>query len=89
MIALVPGEEELGPQKQCNRCGEWWPVTDGEGKRDTKFFAVLHIPAGRVVRARGRTYTRRSDSYPFNSICRSCSDEIIRTKYRSGKRPAA
>lgn len=28
--ALVSGEEELGVQKQCRRCGSWWPAMDPE-----------------------------------------------------------
>lgn len=23
--AVIPGEEELGPQKQCAICGDWYP----------------------------------------------------------------
>lgn len=23
--AVVPGEEELGVQKRCPQCGDWWP----------------------------------------------------------------
>lgn len=25
---LVPGEEELGAQKRCTKCGSWWPLDD-------------------------------------------------------------
>lgn len=25
---LVPGEEEIGPQRRCTRCGCWWPAKD-------------------------------------------------------------
>jgi len=28
--AIVPGEEELGVQKRCPQCGEWWPAMDPE-----------------------------------------------------------
>ena len=30
---IVPGEEELGIQKRCPKCGDWWPI---EGT--TEFF---------------------------------------------------
>jgi hypothetical protein len=26
--AVVPGEEELGVQKRCPQCGDWWPAMD-------------------------------------------------------------
>lgn len=26
MIQLVAGEEEVGAQKRCTRCGDWWPA---------------------------------------------------------------
>ena len=26
--ASVPGEEELGVQKLCPRCREWWPIEE-------------------------------------------------------------
>lgn len=26
MNGIVEGEEELGSQKRCPACGEWWPV---------------------------------------------------------------
>ena len=26
MIAVLPHEPELGPQKRCSHCGEWWPA---------------------------------------------------------------
>ena len=29
MKAIVRGEEELGPQRRCRTCAEWWPA-DGE-----------------------------------------------------------
>lgn len=28
--AIVPGEEELGVQKRCPQCGDWWPAMDPE-----------------------------------------------------------
>lgn len=28
--AVVPGEEDLGTQKRCPGCGEWWPAMDEE-----------------------------------------------------------
>jgi hypothetical protein len=31
--SIVPGEEELGEQKRCPRCRDWWPI---EGT--TEFF---------------------------------------------------
>lgn len=29
-VALVPGEEELGLQRQCTRCRCWWPAEDDD-----------------------------------------------------------
>lgn len=26
--AIVEGEEELGVQKRCPQCGDWWPAMD-------------------------------------------------------------
>lgn len=28
--AIVPGEVELGVQKRCPRCGEFWPAMDDD-----------------------------------------------------------
>lgn len=25
-VAVLPHEAELGPQRRCSRCGEWWPL---------------------------------------------------------------
>lgn len=33
LVAIVPAEPELGPQRLCPDCREWWPA-------DTEFFAV-------------------------------------------------
>lgn len=32
-FVIVPGEEELGEQKRCPRCLDWWPVEDDFYKR--------------------------------------------------------
>ena len=40
MPATIPGEEEVGVQKRCTRCGDWWPP-------DTDFWFL-------VTKARGR-----------------------------------
>ena len=32
LVAIVPGEQELGPQRLCPDCREWWPA-------DGQFFA--------------------------------------------------
>lgn len=34
--SIVPGEEELGPQRRCPRCGCWWP-------EDEEFFLWTRI----------------------------------------------
>lgn len=39
--AVLPGEEELGPQVCCQRCGDWYPA-------DAEFWFLR--PDGRVVR---------------------------------------
>ena len=26
-VAIIEGEEELGPQRRCSACGEWWPLS--------------------------------------------------------------
>ena len=62
---LVRHEEELGLQKRCTRCHEWWPW-------DTEFFAVA-ARAGEMFVQGGRPYVRVSDV--LRGTCRACDAE--------------
>ena len=40
-VALVPGEEEIGAQRQCTRCREWWPAPE-PGDADSEWWYRNH-----------------------------------------------
>ena len=74
MIAVVPGEEELGRQRYCPQCHSWWPD-------DSTFFQV-NAKAGTTYIVRGREYLRRRDA--ASTHCRACRAEAatLRQRYR-------
>ena len=74
---VVPGEEELGVQKRCHSCGEWWPL-------DSDFWYVM-FRAGRLSVCHGRVAVRRHDVY--RNLCKACHDEY-RTAYAQRRRAA-
>ena len=51
---VIPGEEELGPQRQCLACGDWYPA-------DKEFFE-----RGRL-QCRACTYTQRNQRRTGNA----------------------
>lgn len=64
-LSLVPGEEEIGPQRRCIVCGDWWPL-------DAEFWYSRRLEAGSVGIARGRAYIRRSPVTHIYARCRAC-----------------
>ncbi len=62
---LIRHEEELGLQKRCTRCHEWWPW-------DEEFFRIA-AHAGDVYVSNGRPYVRASNV--LRSTCRACDAE--------------
>lgn len=71
-------DPEMGPERRCVRCGEWWPD-------DSEFWLYHHVPAGTVSVARGRAYTRRTAF--IRAECKSCHQEVVRRRYEVKRRP--
>jgi len=62
---MTRDDPELGTEKLCSVCGEWWPLDD-------EFWYFTTKPAGQVVRSRNYTYTRRTTVRHVYSRCRAC-----------------
>jgi hypothetical protein len=73
-LAVLPAEPELGPQKRCTVCGDWWPL-------DPEFWYVRRYAAGEPATARGRTYSRHTPVVHFYSRCRACWADRAREQY--------
>jgi hypothetical protein len=80
---LVPGEVDLGYQKQCAKCDEWWPL-------DREFWGVQKWQAGEIVKANGRPYVRHTPGWRL--WCRACHRGANRRAYvrrRDARRASA
>lgn len=58
-------DPELGLEKRCNVCGDWWPL-------DEEFWYFQTFPAGSTYTTRGRTYVRKTEVRHVYSRCRAC-----------------
>lgn len=58
-------DPELGPEKLCAVCGEWWPLDD-------EFWYFRVIPAGESYVSRGRMYVRTVAARHVYARCRAC-----------------
>jgi hypothetical protein len=52
MVAVIPSEAELGPQRFCGRCALWWPFT-------AEFWQAVRLGRSWVCRACQREHNRR------------------------------
>jgi len=62
---MTRDDPELGTEKLCNICGEWWPL-------DEEFWYFTTKHAGSPVRWRDRTYARKTTVRVPQSRCRAC-----------------
>jgi hypothetical protein len=77
---LVREDDELGPERYCARCDEWWP-------EDAEFWVIQRQPAGKLAWwRRGRAYIRRTSTTSYT--CRACRREQ-QAIYGKRKRAAA
>ena len=72
-VGIVPGEEELGIQRQCQRCRDWWPFDD-------EFWPIL-AAAGTPYQVRSphgqrQWYTEVRHSAVYRGICIACYAEV-------------
>lgn len=75
-------DPELGPEKRCTVCGDWWPL-------DEEFWYFREFPAGKVERSRGYTYTRRTTVRHAYSRCRACWADRNRQNHAARRGVAA
>ena len=75
MRAPIRIDPELGPEKRCNVCGEWWPL-------DEEFWYFKVIPAGRPAKSGGKVYVRSHEVRHVYSRCRACWNERSRNDHR-------
>ncbi len=71
---MTRNDPELGPEKLCSVCGEWWPL-------DEEFWYFREFPAGRLERSRGRLFVRSKTVRHAYSRCRACWSERNRESY--------
>lgn len=76
--ALYREDPELGTERLCRVCGEWWPLDD-----DFWYFKV--IPAGTVEISRGRPYTRKQTVSVVQGRCKACWAERSAQQYAARK----
>ena len=58
-------DPELGTEKRCNVCGDWWPL-------DEEFWYVKRYAVGDVAYAGGKPYVRLTPGVHWYSRCRAC-----------------
>lgn len=75
---MTRDDPELGPEKLCNVCHEWWPL-------DEEFWYFTIKPAGQVCRGHGYSWTRKTTVRHVYSRCRACWNERSRTEYAARK----
>lgn len=81
-LAHAPGhpswriDPELGPEKRCNVCGDWWPV--GE-----EFWYVKRYEVGDTAYAGGKPYVRQTAGVHVQSRCKACWAERSAARYRA------
>jgi hypothetical protein len=71
-------DPELGPEKLCTTCGEWWPL-------DEEFWYLKRYRAGDVETSGGRTYVRQTSGATVQSRCRACWAERSARQYAERK----
>ena len=74
-------DPELGPEKRCTVCGEWWPL-------DEEFWYFRTFPAGRVEVSRGKAFVRKATVRHAYSRCRACWSERNARNYQQRERVA-
>lgn len=79
MSRVIEGEEEVGPQRYCRRCEEWWPDDD-------EFWVYAYRPAGQTFVSRGVKYVRLHTTRAVT--CRACrrmqqTERIVPPKRRA------
>lgn len=74
-------DPELGPEKCCSVCGEWWPL-------DEEFWYFRVIPAGTPAKSGGKVYVRSVTVKHVYSRCRACWNERGREQYAARRRAA-
>ena len=70
---------ELGVERLCLRCDEWWPEA-------SEFWSIQHFPAGRLAYSRGRPYYRKREHTAYT--CRACRREKQAIAARAKRRAA-
>ncbi len=58
-------DPELGLEKLCTVCGDWWPL-------DEEFWYFRVIPAGQPAKSGGKVYIRNVTVHHVYSRCRAC-----------------
>ena len=69
-------DPELGPEKRCNICGDWWPV-------DEEFWYVKRYEVGDIAYAGGKPYVRQTPGIHVQSRCKACWAERSAAQYRA------
>jgi hypothetical protein len=78
--ALLPDEPELGVQRYCRKCDEFWPD-------DLEFWSIRTRPAGTRNSSHGRPFVTRTDTKVY--ACRACRKEQQSAYARDRRRATA
>ena len=76
--AAIRDDPELGTEKRCTTCGEWWPL-------DEDFWYVKRYEVGDTAYAGGKPYVRQTAGRHWFSQCRACWSDRSAARYRARK----